>query len=66
MRYVPSRTQPCPPPPASKQAFGVWADLPPIHRQHLLWLLSHLLERQIEQHLMPSKEVSDERDDRAE
>jgi hypothetical protein len=41
----------------------VWAVLPPVHRQHLLWLLSHLLERQIEPHLMPNKEVSDERDD---
>ncbi len=63
MRYVPSRTQPCPPPPVFKQALDVWAVLPPIHRQHLLWLLSHLLERQIEPHLMPNKEVSDERDD---
>jgi hypothetical protein len=66
MRYVPSRTQPCPPPPVFKQALGVWAVLPQIHRQHLLWLLSHLLERQIEQHVVPSKEVSDERDERAE
>lgn len=54
------------PPPVFKQALDVWAVLPQIHRQHLLWLLSHLLERQIEQHVVPSKEVSDERDERAE
>jgi len=66
MRSVPSRTQYGSPPPASKQAVGVWAVLPQIHRQHLLHLLSQLLERQIEQQLMPDKEASDERDDRAE
>lgn len=66
MRYVPSRIQPCPPPPVFKQALGVWAVLPQIHRQQLLWLLSHLLERQIEQHLTRSPEVSDERNERAE
>jgi hypothetical protein len=66
MRYVPSRTQHGPPPPISKQVVGVWAVLPQVHRQHLLRLLSQLLERQIEQQVVSNKEVSDERDDRAE
>ncbi len=55
-----------PPPPDPKQAIGLWENLPQIHRQQLLWLLSQLLERQVERRLAPSKEVSDERDDCAE
>lgn len=50
------------PPPDSRQAIGWWTDLPQINRQQLLWLLSHLLERQLEQRLAPDKEGSDERD----
>jgi hypothetical protein len=64
--YVPSRTQYRSPPPDPKQAIGLWENLPQIHRQQLLWLLSQLLERQVEQRLAPSEEVSDECDDRAE
>ncbi len=64
--YVQSLTQHSSPPPDSRQAIGWWTDLPQINRQRLLWLLSHLLERQLEQRFAPSKEVSDECDDRAE
>src|SRR5258708_5249873 len=44
---------PCPiphptrlPPPASRQVSSQWEDLPQANRQRLLWLMSHLLERQ--------------------
>ncbi|EFH88329.1 hypothetical protein Krac_9763 [Ktedonobacter racemifer DSM 44963] len=64
---------PCPvfhptqsPPPNSRQAIIQWGNLPQANRQRLLWLLSQLLERQMEQCLVPGKEVSDERDDCAE
>ena len=43
-----------------------WADLPQANRQRLLWLLSHLLERQMEQSLAPGKEDGDELDKSAE
>jgi hypothetical protein len=36
------------------------------HRQQLLWLLSHLLERQLEPSRAASQEDGDERDDSAE
>jgi hypothetical protein len=55
-----------PPPPNSRQVIDRWTNLPQINRQRLLGLLSHLLERQLEQRLAPSKEDSDERDDCAE
>jgi hypothetical protein len=61
---------PCPishstqsPPPNSKSASGLWADLPQVNRRQLLWLLSHLLERQLEPDLMSCKEDEDELDD---
>ena len=64
--YVQPLTQYSSPPPDSRQAIGRWTDLPQINRQRLLWLLSYLLERQLEPSLVPSKEDSDERDDSAE
>jgi hypothetical protein len=70
MRKVVSRvqslTQHSSPPPNSRQAIGRWADLPQANRQRLLWLLSHLLERQLEPSLAPSKEDGDELDGSAE
>ena len=54
------------PPPDSRPAIGWWADLPQANRQRLLWLLSHLLERQLEPNRAASKEDGDERDDSAE
>ena len=48
------------PPPTSRPAIGQWEDLPQANRKLLLWLLSHLLERQLEQSLAPSKEDGDE------
>ena len=66
MSHVQSLTQHGSPPPACKQAIRPWEDLPPANRQRLLWLLSHLLERQLEQSLAPGKEDDDELDKRAE
>ncbi len=63
--HVQSLPQHGSPPPASRPAIGPWADLPQANRQRLLWLLSHLLERQLEPSLTPSKEDGDERDDSA-
>jgi hypothetical protein len=40
--------------------------LPQTNRQRLLWLLSHLLERQLERDRTPGKEDDDELDTRAE
>ena len=64
---------PCPiphptrsPPPNSRQAISLWEDLPPANRQRLLWLLSHLLERQLERSSAPGKEDGDELDESAE
>lgn len=54
------------PPPNSWQGINQWENLPQANRQRLLWLLSHLLERQLEHSLAPSKEDGDERDDSAE
>ena len=63
---------PCPiphptrlPPPASRQVSSQWEDLPQANRQQLLWLLSHLLERQLDPSLLPSKEDDDELDNNA-
>jgi hypothetical protein len=60
--HVQSLTQHGSPPPNSRLVIGPWADLPQANRQRLLWLLSHLLERQLEPGLTPSKEDGDERD----
>jgi hypothetical protein len=64
---------PCPiphptrlPPPDSRQVTSRWADLPLTNQQRLLWLLSHLLERQLGQSLAPGKEDGDELDECAE
>jgi hypothetical protein len=61
---------PCPvphstqlPPSNSRLVIGPWADLPQANRKLLLWLLSHLLERQLEPSLTLDKEDGDERDD---
>ena len=63
--YVQSLTQHGSPPPDSRLVIGPWVDLPQTNRQRLLWLLSHLLERQLEPSLTPRKEDGDERDDGA-
>ncbi len=64
--HVQSLTQHNSPPPNSRPVVGPWVDLPQANRQRLLWLLSHLLERQLEPSLAPGKEVADEHDDGAE
>jgi hypothetical protein len=64
--HVSSLTQHGSPPPDSKTVISPWADLPQANRKQLLWLLSHLLERQLESSLTPGKEDGDERDDGAE
>ncbi len=61
--HVQSLTQHGSPPPNTKLVIGPWADLPQANRQQLLWLLSHLLERQLEPSLTSRKEDGDERDD---
>ena len=66
MSHVRSLTQHGSPPPDSRQVISQWSDLPLVNRQRLLWLLSHLLERQLEQSLAPGKEDGDERDKNAE
>ncbi|GHO49710.1 hypothetical protein [Ktedonospora formicarum] len=63
MFHVQSLTQRSSPPPNSRHVTVLWADLPQVNRQRLLWLLSHLLERQLKQSSVPSKEDGDERDD---
>ncbi len=55
-----------PPPPNSRTRIDPWADLPQTNRQRLLWLLSHLLERQLEPSSVAEKEDGDERDKRTE
>lgn len=62
MSDVQSLTQYSPPPSVYKPAITQWADLPQANRQQLLWLLSHLLERQLDPSLLPSKEDDDELD----
>ena len=64
--HVRSLTQHGSPPPDSRQVISQWSDLPLVNRQRLLWLLSHLLERQLEQSLAPGKEDGDELDEHAE
>lgn len=51
-----------PPPPDSRQVISRWEDLPQANRKLLLWLLSHLLERQLEWSSVPGKEDDDELD----
>ena len=64
--HVQSLSQHGSPPPISRQALSQWADLPQANRQRLLWLLSHLLERQLEPSSALGKEDDDELDKRAE
>jgi hypothetical protein len=64
--HVQSLTQHGSPPPACRQTISLWEDLPQANRQRLLWLLSHLLERQLEPSSAPDKEDGDERDESAE
>ena len=64
--HVQSLTQHGSPPPISRQALSQWEDLPQANRHRLLWLLSHLLERQLELSSAPDKEDDDELDKRAE
>jgi len=64
--HVQSFTQHGSPPPVCSQAISPWEDLPQANRQRLLWLLSHLLERQLERSSAPSKEDGDELDESAE
>ena len=66
MSHVQSLTQHGSPPPISKQAIIQWEDLPLANRQRLLWLLSHLLERQLEPSRAPGKEDDHELDKRTE
>ena len=54
------------PPPDCRQVIGPWADLPQANRQQLLWLLSHLLERQLGLSLIRNKDDGDERNDSTE
>ena len=60
--HVQSLTQHGSPPPDSSQGISRWEALPQTNRQRLLWLLSHLLERQLERGRTPGKEDDDERD----
>jgi hypothetical protein len=60
--HVQSLTQHGSPPPASRQALSQWEKLPQANRKLLLWLLSHLLEHQLEQSKALRKEDGDERD----
>ena len=66
MSHVQSLTQHGSPPPDSRLVIDPWVDLPQANRKLLLWLLSQLLERQLEPRLAPSKEDGDERDDSTE
>jgi len=64
--HVQSLTQHGSPPPISRQAISPWKELPQANRKLLLWLLSHLLERQLELSSAPDKEDDEELDKRAE
>ncbi len=63
--HVQSLTQHGSPPPTCRLTSSPWQDLPQANRQRLLWLLSHLLERQLEPGSAADKEDGDERDKRA-
>jgi hypothetical protein len=60
--HVQSLTQHSSPPPVCRLTSSPWEDLPQANRQRLLWLLSHLLERQLEPGSSTEKEDGDERD----
>ena len=64
--HAQSLTQHGSPPPDSRQGISRWEALPQANRQQLLWLLSHLLERQLERGRISGKEDDDERDATAE
>lgn len=64
--HVQSLTQHGSPPLNSRLVIGPWEDLPQANRQRLLWLLSHLLERQLQGSSAPDKEDGDELDESAE
>jgi hypothetical protein len=64
--HVQSLTQHGSPPPDSRQGISPWEGLPQANRQRLLWLLSHLLERQLELSSASGKEDGDELDESAE
>lgn len=64
--HVQSLIQHGSPPPDSRQVISRWEDLPKANRQRLLWLLSHLLERQVERSSALGKEDGDELDESAE
>jgi hypothetical protein len=49
-----------PPPPQVEAEASRWTRLPPANRQRLVWLLSQLLERQLEQGCSGPVEVGDE------
>ena len=66
MSHVQSLTQHGSPPPNSRLIIGPWEALPQVNRKRLLWLLSHLLERQLEPSSASGKEDDDELDKRAE
>ena len=66
MSHVQSLTQHGSPPPVCSQASSPWKDLPQANRQRLLWLLSHLLERQLDPSSAADKEDGDELDESAE
>ena len=62
MFHVQSLTSHGSPPPNSRLVIGPWEALPQVNRQRLLWLLSQLLERQLEPSSATEKEDGDERD----
>lgn len=63
--HVQSLAQCGSPPPDSRLVISPWVELPQTNRQRLLWLLSQLLERQLEPSLTSGKEDGDEGDDDA-
>jgi hypothetical protein len=64
--HVQSLSQHGSPPPTCRPSSSPWEDLPQINRQRLLWLLSQLLQRQLEPSSATEKEDGDERDESAE
>jgi hypothetical protein len=64
--HVQSLTSHGSPPPNYRLVIGPWENLPQVNRQRLLWLLSQLLERQLELGSATEKEDGDERDKSAE
>ena len=64
--HVQSLSQHGSPPPNSRLVIAPWEALPQVNRQRLLWLLSHLLERQLEPSSATEKEDGHEPDKSAE